>query len=516
MRWNSVRLGQFIEENKEEVARAIFKKTITMVEIEVFSFCNRRCWFCPNSKIDRHSDNKYMDRALYTRIIEQLSEISYDKMITYSRYNEPLSDKIIIERLNQARRALPRALLHANTNGDYLSHDYLKELYDAGLRSLNIQFYLGKDERYDHQKIKRVAEKTLDQISLPATISSEIEGEFLGYRLEYKDMSINAYGRNFVKTGTNRGGQVDINHGYIRTAPCLVPFWSTYIDYNGMMMPCCNLRSDIPEHAPYVMEDMSVKKNLFLAYMNEKNAQFRRSVFTNNEKIGLCRSCSFLVPQVSDEKAKLMADLTAEYTAIGETGKRDFDIVNVSFGRFGNHRDFILMGWSTGEELGCWNDGTAASLVLPVPCDKKVDLLVEARFLVFHAETEPQRIEIAVNGYKLGVWEVQNFLDSENHREVWISRSIIGDSPHFELEFRFSRADSPRDLGFSEDARRLSCFFLSLTVSTSVPANDVRKRLPQDITGEIIAEMPLSSEVIERETKLLGGAESPFENVRGG
>ena len=28
---------------------------IRLVEIEIFSFCNRKCLFCPNSFIDRHS-----------------------------------------------------------------------------------------------------------------------------------------------------------------------------------------------------------------------------------------------------------------------------------------------------------------------------------------------------------------------------------------------------------------------------------------------------------------------------
>ena len=70
-----------------------------MVEIEVFSFCNRRCWFCPNSTIDRHSSNIFMDENLYHSILSDLNKIKYKGIISYSRYNEPLADRIIIEEI---------------------------------------------------------------------------------------------------------------------------------------------------------------------------------------------------------------------------------------------------------------------------------------------------------------------------------------------------------------------------------------------------------------------------------
>ena len=28
-------------------AQTLFKRSVVMVEVEVFSYCNRRCWFCP-------------------------------------------------------------------------------------------------------------------------------------------------------------------------------------------------------------------------------------------------------------------------------------------------------------------------------------------------------------------------------------------------------------------------------------------------------------------------------------
>jgi len=135
----------FSREISPSAARYLFKRSIERVEIEPFSYCNRVCWFCPNAKIDRRSTNKYMPEDLYLQIMTELSEINYCEQITFSRYNEPLSDRIILTRIRQARELLPRAFLQAHTNGDYLTRSLLDELRDAGLNRLRVQVYLGND-----------------------------------------------------------------------------------------------------------------------------------------------------------------------------------------------------------------------------------------------------------------------------------------------------------------------------------------------------------------------------------
>ena len=128
--------------------KTIFKKNLKLIEIETFSYCNRKCWFCPNSIIDRISENHIMPEDVYLDLIHQLSEIDYGGELTYSRYNEPLSQReLIIKRIKQARDILPHAILRTNTNGDYITRDYIEELYDAGLNQLWIQQYLSNEER---------------------------------------------------------------------------------------------------------------------------------------------------------------------------------------------------------------------------------------------------------------------------------------------------------------------------------------------------------------------------------
>jgi len=163
--WEQLQVEHFLEGLSHEEALSLFKNSIFMVEVEVFSYCNRRCWFCPNSKIDRHSENHFMKPEIYSAIIDGLAEIGYHRTVSYSRYNEPLADRIILERLREAHQKLPAATLHFNTNGDYLTKEYLDDLYEAGLRSMNIQIYLQNDEHYSDARVQQRADQILEKLA---------------------------------------------------------------------------------------------------------------------------------------------------------------------------------------------------------------------------------------------------------------------------------------------------------------------------------------------------------------
>ena len=310
--WNIIAPEHLAEISDEATARDLFRKSVRHVEIEVFSYCNRRCWFCPNSHVDRISTNQYMDRDLYSSILDQLSAISYDDTISYSRYNEPLADRIILDRIKEAREKLPHAKLHTNTNGDYLNRSYLTEIFDSGLDSIGIQLYLKNEELYNHTKTKYRAKQTAQrlEIDLPDPVIDD-EGEWLEYHLPYRSTIIRMYGRNFSKNGTSRGDQVDIHLDYQRTSPCLAPIWTTYIDYDGSMMPCCNVRSDIDDHKPYIIEKLKRGDDLFLAHSNYRMTSMRRLLLNEEVKTGVCRSCNFALEAMDDQRRTILRNLNA-------------------------------------------------------------------------------------------------------------------------------------------------------------------------------------------------------------
>ncbi len=299
-RFNNIRKGHFFAlSDNESNSRRLFKDSINLVEVEVFSFCNRSCWFCPNSKFDRKSSNHFLAEELYLIILDQLAEIDYSGKISFSRYNEPLADKIVLSRIRQARLRLPKAQLHSNTNGDYLDRDYLRLLDEAGLNSLNIQIYLGNEERYDHGRMQEKLQAMHDRLGLTANIVRDERLLWLESIGWYGNLAIRLYARNFQVNGCNRGGIVAIKSDYQRRSPCFSVFEHIYIDYNGKVMPCCNLRSDISEHQSAILGDLTRDPDLFALYAGEKAAGWRRYLVDFSPKAGVCKNCSFNVVRLN-------------------------------------------------------------------------------------------------------------------------------------------------------------------------------------------------------------------------
>ena len=268
-----------------------FKQNLQLIEIEIFSYCNRVCWFCPNSFVDRRSNNKTMSEKDYMSIINQLREIDFSGELTYSRYNEPLSHReLFIKRIKQARELLPNAVLRTNTNGDYITRDYIEQLCDVGFNQLWIQQYLGNNEKYDHQKLKSRIGKKIDALGLKSKALVDIEGAKLEYDLSHRDMTIHIRARNFDLDGSSRGNSVPIAEDYQRTQKCIQPWNNMYIDHNGSIMVCCALRSDVPGQESGIMGHINDGK-LWDIYMNEKYEPWRQHHTNDSPKEGFCKSC---------------------------------------------------------------------------------------------------------------------------------------------------------------------------------------------------------------------------------
>ncbi|MBN1197434.1 MAG: radical SAM/SPASM domain-containing protein [Candidatus Aminicenantes bacterium] len=273
----------------------LFKSSVKMIEIEVFSFCNRRCWFCPNLYIDRHSDNIFMQDSIYKKVIYDLKKIDYSNKISFSRYNEPLSNKNIFKRLIEAHEVLPSAQLHMNTNGDYLERDTIPQLYECGLSSLNIQVYIPNGMEYSDKKAYSLVSTKIKALNLEHKLICFKSMKRLEYRLIYENMSIRIYSKNFIQSGNYRAGLISkLKKSRVRTSPCLIPFRDLYIDFNGKVVPCCNIRSDIPEHKNYIIGDLSRNEdNIFSIFSSKEIIDWRKQLFGFWKKSAPCDYCSF-------------------------------------------------------------------------------------------------------------------------------------------------------------------------------------------------------------------------------
>lgn len=289
----AIRSDHFRADLSDDEKKGLFNQSVKMVELETFTFCNRKCGFCPNHTMpDRYTRaaNRYMDEGLYLGILDDLASIEYSGDISYSRYNEPLADRIILTRLRQARDRIPSARLYTHTNGDYVTREYLDELVDAGLRHIAIQVYPSNGGEFDMDALSARQDKLAKKLGLSVTPIHQSEVR-RWLQAEYRGMSVYLDVRNFSEVGTDRGQLVQIGVGHVRTSPCFVPFQQMYVDHDGSVMPCCNLRSDSPSHQKYVVARLSGSVSIFDAFASL--SEWRRSLLTFGKKAAPCDTCRY-------------------------------------------------------------------------------------------------------------------------------------------------------------------------------------------------------------------------------
>jgi len=136
---------------------------IRCVEIEVNGFCNRKCLWCPNYRLKRDKPVE-MPEETYLKILCELKDNNFQGTISYSRYNEPMADMMLLKkRLKQAKGILPGIRLVSNTNGDFFNEGNLKDLL---LDELSIMDYdcIGLKKCID--RLNKVNSK-IDRIEYP-------------------------------------------------------------------------------------------------------------------------------------------------------------------------------------------------------------------------------------------------------------------------------------------------------------------------------------------------------------
>jgi len=272
---------------------ALFKRNITLVELEPHAFCNRTCSFCPNSTIDRLTVKTVLDRPLYESVLDDLSSIGYDQVLRFARYSEPMADEHIYDMVAMARQRLPKATIDIVTNGDYLDPQALIRLRESGLSVLRISVYMRKGLAWSvagaQDEIKRLGKRI--QISPACDVAT---ASTVGATFPFKDMEILVFSHNFDEIGYDRGQLVKglVDQDYVRRSPCFLVFSNFTVDFNGKVMPCCNLRSDHPQHQPFVLGDLSDRRHsIFDVYANRLSTEWRRSLVTAGKKEYPCSTC---------------------------------------------------------------------------------------------------------------------------------------------------------------------------------------------------------------------------------
>jgi len=288
------RPDQFDEGLTASQRRALFARSVNFIEVETHSFCNRTCWFCPNAVVDRRTFRAYLPEAVYLQVLADLASIGYCRRFYFSHYNEPFADEIIYTRIAQAREALPHADLRAHTNGDYLTPERMDRAIDCGLNELQIGVYLPDTAAWTRSEAHRQLRKLVSRLRLRVRQRSESPGTRVTYDCSRDGTLIFAFCPNYQQEGLCRGGTVPgmPDSSRKRTSPCFYAFTDLYIEYNGCVMPCCNLRSDIDSHRDSTFGRVDATPgSIFDAWGSGVAAHWRRAMATFDPKEGPCRTC---------------------------------------------------------------------------------------------------------------------------------------------------------------------------------------------------------------------------------
>lgn len=215
-------------------------KNIKNIEIELFSYCNRKCLWCPNSSINR-TINKEMDLDIFKKIIQELKNLNYKGNIILSRYNEPFSYiDILIQRINYIRSYLNNPII-IYTNGDFLNQDILNKI--------NIDQLFIMD--YDNMGLEKIANKLLtNQIDIIEYNTDYIIAKYNNINIYYY---INWKNHSHIY---NCAGFLPQYNSYHRISPCAEPQSFIGINYDGTVSPCHYIRNDIIEHQKYILGDL--------------------------------------------------------------------------------------------------------------------------------------------------------------------------------------------------------------------------------------------------------------------
>jgi len=281
--------GHFGGTPDDSTKQQLFKATVQRVAIEVSSYCNRRCWFCPNASGKRSERQSYLDESLFLSVMRDLGTIDYGNTLMFHQYNEPLAARhIILRRVSQAKALVPRAVLHIVTNGDYLDKGYLEELEAAGVQAITVSLYDGHEDGPPCAILAMA-----DKLGLASEVTHHRgEHSYTGH-ISHGSCQITIVVRDLNQAGYDRGGLVNIANRPQRTSPCFAPFIDIDIDYHGNVLPCCNVYCDDERHAPYATGNLHDGNSIFEHYTNRATALWRRRLFQFRPSgAALCLTCS--------------------------------------------------------------------------------------------------------------------------------------------------------------------------------------------------------------------------------
>lgn len=280
------------------------------IEVEIGTFCNRQCAWCPNGWHERglETNATSMRDETWRALLGDLGRASYRGWFAFHNYNEPMADPRLLTRMREARAAMPGARLELHTNGDFLTKTSLLALVDAGCALTRVTLYPSNekalappDEARLHRFLGRLGLESREREQKTSKLEhrTRVSGMDLVIRLPR------------IEHYTDRAGSVHfepLQRSTPRTHPCWLPFHSAAIDVHGALKLCCHIYDTTePAMRTYVVGNVGETPFTTLWRSRRMESLRRRLAKASFDRLPACATCAHVSPEWMVPKARARA-----------------------------------------------------------------------------------------------------------------------------------------------------------------------------------------------------------------
>ncbi len=143
----------------------------------------------------------------------------------------------------------------------------------------------------------------------------------LHWKFDFPGMRIFAVAQDIQQSGVDRGQTVAElqDDGYVRLSPCNFVFNSMSIDFDGSVMPCCNLIGNLDKHRRFIIDTLEPGKSLVDIYFSPAYAAWRRALVRVGPKRNpcVCATCKHKIIYDPAELERIGAKIDARLRELG-------------------------------------------------------------------------------------------------------------------------------------------------------------------------------------------------------
>lgn len=262
----------------------------SQVEMQVVSWCNRTCLFCPSGTFP--APKEVMSREVAQRIAGELNRIGFSGTIGLHMMCEPLLHKDFRELLRLFRSRAMHSYIRIDTNGDVIKHArHIHELFEAGLNEIVINCYDSQQQfdRFNENLLE--LEQRYPHVWYWNKWLYNPKGERHVWRLVRL--------RAFFETGytlRNWAGQVPNSHKEEIQFPlqmeCDRVVDRLHVNYLGQVVLCNN------DWKFEVVAGDLMKDDILAVWASPVLEEYRRHLSNRDRNMPLCRGCDNGYPRV--------------------------------------------------------------------------------------------------------------------------------------------------------------------------------------------------------------------------